>query len=160
MSDSLWPHGLQQHARLPYPPLSPGVCSSSCPLNQWCYLTISSSAALFSFGLQSFPAPGSFPMRRLLISGGRSTGASALASVDAGDLIQSTVFIYLPFCHICFLSFLSSPSSPLSSTPLFTQSTNIFEHLWYDMIWHDMTYDKILYSKQGYNCKCPLWKAL
>ena len=33
MSDSLQPHGLQ-HARLPCPSLSPGVCSNSCPLNQ------------------------------------------------------------------------------------------------------------------------------
>ena len=39
-------HGLQ-HARLPCPPLCPGICSSSCPLSQWCYLTFSSSAALF-----------------------------------------------------------------------------------------------------------------
>ena len=31
MSDSLWLSGLQ-HARLPCPALSPGVCSSSCPL--------------------------------------------------------------------------------------------------------------------------------
>ena len=30
MSNSLWPHELQ-YARLPCPPLSPGVCSSSCP---------------------------------------------------------------------------------------------------------------------------------
>ena len=39
VSDSLWPHGLQQ-TRLPCPSLSPGVCSNSCPLIQWCYLTI------------------------------------------------------------------------------------------------------------------------
>ena len=32
-SDSLQPHGLQ-HARLPCPSLSPGVCSNSCPLSQ------------------------------------------------------------------------------------------------------------------------------
>ena len=31
------------------------------PLGWWCYLTISSSATLFSFCLQSFPATGSFP---------------------------------------------------------------------------------------------------
>ena len=31
VSDSLWPHGLQ-HARLPYPSLSPQVCSNSCLL--------------------------------------------------------------------------------------------------------------------------------
>ena len=44
ISNSLWPHGLY-HARLLRPPLSPGVCSNSCPWSQWCYLTISSSAA-------------------------------------------------------------------------------------------------------------------
>ena len=43
------------------PSVSPGVCSDSCPLSQWCSLTISSSAAFF-FCLQSFPASGSFPM--------------------------------------------------------------------------------------------------
>ena len=43
MSYSLWPHGLQ-HTRLHGPPQSPGICSNPCPLNQWCYLTISSSA--------------------------------------------------------------------------------------------------------------------
>jgi len=62
-----WPHG-QQHARLLCPPLSSGVCSDSCPLSQWCYLTISSSAAPFSFCLQSFPASGSFPMSQFFAS--------------------------------------------------------------------------------------------
>ena len=56
---TLQPHRLQ-HATLPCPSLSPGVCSNSCPLSQWCYLTISSSAALF-FCLQSFPASEFFP---------------------------------------------------------------------------------------------------
>ena len=69
-------HG-RQHARLPCPSLSPGVCSNSCPLNQWCYLTISSSTTLFSFCLQSFLASGSFPMSQLFASGGQSIGASA-----------------------------------------------------------------------------------
>ena len=32
---------------------------SSCSLSRWCYPTISSSATLFSFYLQSFPASGS-----------------------------------------------------------------------------------------------------
>ena len=48
---SFWlfdPHGLH-HTRLPCPPLSPSVYSSSCSLSPWCYLTISCSAALFSF---------------------------------------------------------------------------------------------------------------
>ena len=80
MSKSLPPHGLQ-HARLPCPSLSPGVCSHSYPLSRWCHLTISSSAALFSTSLQSFPASGSFPVSQLFMSGGQSTGPSASASV-------------------------------------------------------------------------------
>ena len=56
-------------------------CLDSCPLSCWCYLTISSSVAPFSFCLQSFPAPGSFPVSQLFPSGGQSTGASSSASV-------------------------------------------------------------------------------
>ena len=62
-------------------PLSPGVCSNSCPLSLWCYLTISSSVSPLFFFLQSFPASGSFPMSQLFTSGGQSTGASASALV-------------------------------------------------------------------------------
>ena len=76
----LWPHGLQ-HSRFPCFPLSSGVCSNSCPLSWWCYLTISSSVSPFSFCLQSFPASGSFPVSQLFASGGQSIGASASASV-------------------------------------------------------------------------------
>ena len=53
MSDSLWPHGLQ-HTRLPCPSPSPGVCSNSCALSQWCHPTISSSATPFSSCPQFF----------------------------------------------------------------------------------------------------------
>ena len=77
---SLRPHGLQ-HPRLPYSSPSPGVCSSSCPLNRWCHPAISSFIAIFSFCLLSFPASGSFPMSRLFLSGDQSIGASASASV-------------------------------------------------------------------------------
>ena len=79
MSDSFWLHGLQ-HASLPCPSLCPGVCSDSCPLSWLCYLTISSSAAPFFFGLQSSSASVSFPMSQLFASGGQSTGALASAS--------------------------------------------------------------------------------
>ena len=61
--------------------LSTGVCSNSYPMNQWCYLTVSSSASPFSFCLQSFPASGPFPMSRLFISGDQSIGVWASASV-------------------------------------------------------------------------------
>ena len=55
VSNSLWPYGLQ-YTRLPCPSLSPRVCSNSCPLNQGCYPTISSSVSRFSSCPQSFPA--------------------------------------------------------------------------------------------------------
>ena len=80
MSDSLWPHGLQ-NTRLPCPSLSPWVFSNSCPLSQWCHPTISTSVVPFSFCLQFFPASGSFSMSQLLTSGGQSIGASTSASV-------------------------------------------------------------------------------
>ena len=76
MSNSLQPHGLQ-HSRLPCPSLCPEVCSNSCPLSQWCHATISSSAALFSFCPQSFPASRSFPVRQLFTSDGSIIGTSA-----------------------------------------------------------------------------------
>ena len=78
--NSLQPHGLQ-HANPPFPSPSPGVCQSSCPLNQWCHPSISSSVALFYFCLQYFPASGSFPMSQLFSTDGQSMTASASASV-------------------------------------------------------------------------------
>ena len=72
----LRPHQLQ-HARLLCLSLSPRICSNSCPLNWWCYLTISSPVAPFFFCLQSFPALGSFPVSQLFASGGQNIGASA-----------------------------------------------------------------------------------
>ena len=53
--DSFLPHSLQ-HTRLPCSSVSPRVCSDSCPLSQWCYLTISSSATAFSSCAQFPPA--------------------------------------------------------------------------------------------------------
>ena len=50
---SLQPHRLQ-HARIPCPLLSPGVCSDSHPLSWLYYLTTSPSAALFFFAF--FPS--------------------------------------------------------------------------------------------------------
>ena len=76
MSNSLQPHGLQ-HARLPCPSLSPGVCSNSWPLSQWCHPTVSSSFTHFFSCPQSFPASGSFPVSQFFASGGQSIGASA-----------------------------------------------------------------------------------
>ena len=65
MTDSLCPHGLQ-HTKLPHPSLSPGVCSNSRPLRQWCHPTISSSVAVFFSCPQSFPTLGSFSSKLAL----------------------------------------------------------------------------------------------
>ena len=70
---TLLSHGLQ-HTRDPYPSLSHGVHSNSCPLSQWCHPTISPSAIPFSSHLQCFPMS-------QFTSGGRSIGVSASASV-------------------------------------------------------------------------------
>ena len=51
--------------RLPCPSLPPGIFSGSSPLSWWCYLTFSSSVALFC--LQSSSASESFPVTRLFI---------------------------------------------------------------------------------------------
>ena len=80
MSDSLPPHGLQ-NTRLPCPSPTPGACSDSCPLSQWCHPTISSSVIPFSSCLQSFPTSGSFPVSQLCASGGQSIGISDLATI-------------------------------------------------------------------------------
>ena len=39
IANSWWPHRLQL-IRLPYPSLTPGVCSNSCPLSQWYHLIL------------------------------------------------------------------------------------------------------------------------
>ena len=75
MSDYLGPYGLR-HTKLPCLSPTPGVCSNSCPLSQWCHPTISSSVP-FTSCLQSFPAWGSFPMSQFFESGGQNIGVSA-----------------------------------------------------------------------------------
>ena len=99
MSNSLWSHGLQRASPLCPSPF-PGVCSNSCPLNWWCFLTISFSVALFSSCPQSFPSSGSFPMSGLFASGGRSIGASASVSVlpmsIQGWLVAAIRVVYCP----------------------------------------------------------------
>ena len=85
---TLYNDGLQ-HARPPCPSPAPGVYPNSCPLSRWCHPTISSSVVPFSSCLQSFPAPGSFPMSQLFASGGQSIGVSA----------STSVLPYVTLCH-------------------------------------------------------------
>ena len=68
MSNSLWPHGLQ-HTGLPCPSPSPGACSNSCPLSQWCHPTILSSVVpcpLLLLLLSVFPSIRVFPNESVL----------------------------------------------------------------------------------------------
>ena len=80
MSHSLQPHE-SQHARPPCPSPMPRVYPNSCPLSQWCHLTISLSVVPFFSCLQSFPISGSFPMSQLFASDGQNTEVSASTSV-------------------------------------------------------------------------------
>ena len=70
LSDSWWPRQLQ-HARLPCPSLSPGVCSNLCPLHQWSFVVPFSSCVQCSV----------FPSIRIFASGGQRIGVSASASI-------------------------------------------------------------------------------
>ena len=76
-SNSLRPHGLQ-HIKLPYPSLSPGVCSDSCSLSPWCH----PNDIIICCPLLLLPSEsGSFPMSQLLALGGQIIGTSASASI-------------------------------------------------------------------------------
>ena len=99
LSDSLWPHGLQ-HTRLSCPPVSPGVCSNECPLNLWCYLTISSSATPFFFCLQSFPSSRSLRISQLFPAGGPNIGASV-------SVLSKSIQDWFPLGLIDLISFMS-----------------------------------------------------
>ena len=85
VSHSLRPHGLQ-HIRLPCPSPSPRGCSNSCPLNQWCHPTVSSSVTPFSSCPQSFLASASFSVSWFFESDGQRVGASASATVLPKDI--------------------------------------------------------------------------
>ena len=125
MSDSLQPHRLQ-HARLLCPSLTPKVCSNSCPLNWWCYLTIPSAVAPFFFCLQYFPASGSFPISQLFSAGGQSIGASASASV-----LEMNIQGWFPLGLIGLISLLPKglsmqlwhPSTTIQKNQLFLASS-------------------------------------
>ena len=105
-----------QHSRFFCPPLSPRVCSNSCPLNHWCHLTISFSAVPFSC-LPYFPASGSFPVGQLFALGGQNIGALASASV-----LPMNIQSWFPLGLTGLISLLSKRLSRIFS------STTIWKH--------------------------------
>ena len=116
---------LFRHVRLPCPS-SPGACSNSCPLCQWCHPTISSSVVPFSFScLQPFPASGSYLMSWFFTSGGQSIGASASASVllnNIQDWFQDWL-VWYPYS--------SRHSQKSSPTPQFKTINFVMLNLFY-----------------------------
>ena len=77
VTDSSQPHGLQ-HARFPCPSPSPGAFSNSCHWVGVAYLIL--RCPFFSC-FQPFPESGYFLINWHFVSCGKSTGASASASV-------------------------------------------------------------------------------
>ena len=95
ISNSLRPHGLQ-HTRLPCLSPTPGICSNSSPLNQWCHPIISSSDHLLLL-LQSFPvhwvlkksSTGSHsPFYKLVCAAQGSTAITAVNSSSRDNSLQ------------------------------------------------------------------------
>ena len=112
---TLWTAACQ--AFLSFTSPSPEVCSDSCPLSWWCYLTISSSATHRSSCPQSFPASGSFPVSHFFASGGQSIGASASAS-----FLPMNIQGWFPLRLTCLISLQSKWLSRVFS------STTVWKH--------------------------------
>ena len=125
MSNSLWSHGLQ-HTRLPWPPLSPSVCSNSWLLHWRCHPAISFSVVPFSACLQCSPASGSFLMSQLSPSGGQSIGASASASV-----LPMNIHSWFPLGLTCLISLLSKVAQKSSPSPQFESISFLMLRLLY-----------------------------
>ena len=89
----LWPHG-RQHARLPCPSLSPEVCSNSCPLSQWCYLSLPLlPPSLFAFNLSQH--------QDLFQWVGSSHQVAKVLELQLQDLC----FFFVACLFICFVPF-------------------------------------------------------
>ena len=112
-----------QHTRLSCPSLSPGVCSNSCTLSQWCYLTIypllppSPSAFILSKHQGLLQWVGSFIMSWLFTSCGQSIGASASASI-----LPINIHCWFPLGLTGLISLLSRGLSGVFS------STTVWRH--------------------------------
>ena len=94
---------------------------------------ISSSAALFSFCLLSFPTSGSFPMCHFFSSGGQTIGASASASV-----LPMSIQGWFPLGLIGLISLLSKGLSRVFS------STTIWKHQFFSFqpsLWSNFSHE-------------------
>ena len=125
-------HGLQ-HTRLLCPPLSPRICSKSCSLSRWCFLTISSSVSPFSFCLQSFPASGGLFQR---VSSSHQVAKVLEPSNSPCNEYSGLISFRIDWLHLLLLSCLYLPllvskcafcfciSEPLPPMPLHQECTH------------------------------------
>ena len=108
MSDSLWPHGLQ-NVRLLCTSPSPGVHSDSCPLSQWCIQPLSLSSPTFKLSQHQ----GLFYQSWLFSSDDQTIVASASASV-----LPMNIQGWLPFELTGLISCSLRYSQESSPTPV------------------------------------------
>ena len=99
------------------------VCSTSCPLSQWCDATISSYVAPFFSCSQSFLASGSFPVTQFFTSGGQGIGVTASASV-----LPMNIQDWFPLGWTGWISRDSQESSPTPQFKSINSSALIFRH--------------------------------
>ena len=94
---------------------------NSCPLSQWCHLTMLSFVVFFSSCLQSFPASGSFQMSQFFASGGQNIGVSGSTLILPMNIqdwfpLGWTGWISMQIKIITLFIWIFSPSSILSAT--------------------------------------------
>ena len=107
MSDSLWLHGLQD-ARLPCPLPTPGACSDSCLLSQWCHPTISSCHPLLLL-------PSIFPSIRVFSNESglfQWVGSSHQVAKILEFQLQHQSFQWTPRIDLLWDGLVGSPCSP------------------------------------------------
>ena len=109
--------------------ISPGVCANACPLIQGGYLTISSSVALFSFCLHSFPASGSFPKSQFFESGGQSIGVSA-SDISPSNEYSGLISFRMDWVDLLAVQGILQESSP---TPQFKSINSLVLSLPYGL---------------------------
>ena len=87
---------------------------NSCPLSQWCHLTMLSFVVFFSSCLQSFPASGSFQMSQFFASGGQNIGVSGSTLI-----LPMNIQDWFPLGWTGWISLQSRDCQESSPTPQF-----------------------------------------
>ena len=167
----------REHTRLPWPSLSPRVCSNPCPLSQWCYLTISSSATLF-FCLNHEPnIPVSYAILLFTASDFHHQTHPQLSIISAffttrhihnwaSFLLWPNSFILSEAICNCPLLFPSSildtfcPGGPIFQCPIFVPFHTIYGVLTARIPeWFALPPPRDHVSSELFSMTCPSWVA-